>query len=357
MYFCAATFYMSELEVSYLRSIFKDCKESSLHGRWITLDHIQRTFDAYDEKIIFCSKIGESEINRSIYEFTLGTGAKKILIWSQMHGNESTGTKAIFDLLNFLNSNADPIAKGILSHCTLKIIPILNPDGAVAYTRLNANKVDLNRDAVKRVAKESKLLRERLDSFEPDFCFNMHDQRTIFGVTGTNKPATISFLAPSEEETRQVTKGRKKTMNVIIAMNEILQEMIPGQVGRYTDEFYPTATGDNFQKLGYSTILIESGHYPEDYEREITREYTFYSILKGIHHISSSDTFDSYQAYFDIPDNEQNFRDLIHRYENKKDQAFQYEETLDSGEVKFIPIKVKGDISKLSFHKEIVFVG
>lgn len=348
---------MRNLEVSYLRSIFKDHKETLLHGRWITLEHIQKTFQKYDHSIISYSKIGESERNRSIYEFSMGTGSKKILIWSQMHGNESTGTKAVFDLLTFLEHGKDEIVEEILSKCTIKIIPILNPDGAVAYTRSNANKVDLNRDAVKRVAKESQLLRERLDSFQPDFCFNLHDQRTIFGVTGTNKPATISFLAPSEEETRKVTEGRKKTMNVIVAMNQVLQEMIPGQVGRYTDEFYPTATGDNFQKLGYSTILIESGHYPEDYEREITREYTFYAMLQGIYHIVSSGSYDEYNPYFDIPDNQQNFRDLIHRYKKKKDQAFQYEESLENEEVKLIPIKVKGDISKLSFHKEIVFDG
>jgi hypothetical protein len=320
------------------------------------VDHIKPIFRKFENSVFQFEKIGMSERNLPIYEFTAGHGPKKVFIWSQMHGNESTGTKALFDLFNFLNQENDAVATEILSNCTLKIIPILNPDGAEVYSRLNANKVDLNRDAVKRVAKESQLLRKHLDNFDPEFCFNLHDQRTIFGVSGTDKPATISFLAPSEEVTRKVTKGRRKTMNVIVAMNQLLQEMIPNQVGRYTDEFYPTATGDNFQKLGYSTILIESGHFPNDYQREITREYTFYSILKGIHHIALSDSFEEYQPYFDIPDNSKNFRDLIHRHKKKRDQAFQYEETLEDGVVKFIPIRVNGDISTLSFHKEIVFV-
>ena len=38
------------------------------------------------------------------------------------------------------------IPKQILSACTLFVIPILNPDGAERYTRINANGVDLNRD-------------------------------------------------------------------------------------------------------------------------------------------------------------------------------------------------------------------
>ena len=43
-------------------------------------------------------------------------------------------------------------------------------------------------------------------------------------------------------------------------------------------------------------------------------------------------------------------------FSRRKDQAFQYEESLENGTVKFIPIKVKGDLSGLFFHKEIVFV-
>lgn len=62
---------------------------------------------------------------------------------------------------------------------------MLNPDGAEAYTRVNGNNIDLNRDAVARKAKESKLLRTALEAFKPQFCFNLHDQRTIFNVEST----------------------------------------------------------------------------------------------------------------------------------------------------------------------------
>ena len=60
-------------------------------------------------------------------------------------------------------------------------------------------------------------------------------------------------------------------MTVIAAMNDLLQQFIPGQIGRYTDEFYPTATGDNFQKMGHNTILIESGHAKGDYKRNASQ--------------------------------------------------------------------------------------
>jgi hypothetical protein len=274
-----------------------------------------------------------------------------------MHGNESTGTKALFDLFNcFLNANENQFST-ILKECTLVFIPMLNPDGALAYTRVNANKIDLNRDAVGRIAKESKLLRKILDEFNPQFCFNLHDQRTIFGVEGTKNPATISFLAPSEEETRAITKGRKQTMNVIVAMNTMLQNIIPNFVGRYTDEFYPTATGDNFQKLGYNCVLIESGHYPNDYNREESRKFTFYSILQGLYHIAKSSSFNDFEAYFNIPNNKQLFFDVIHRYsDSKKDKAYQYQDKILGNQLvsKLIVID-ENDLKFKTGHNEIVF--
>lgn len=337
-----------------ISQLFQDSKELSLSGRWITLKDIDSLFLQITTGKV--KTIGFSEENRPIRSITLGNGALRILIWTQMHGNESTGTKAVFDLINFLESDHTH-AKGILNSCTIQIIPMLNPDGAQRYTRENAQDIDLNRDAVDQSALESKVLRSQLDTFQPDFCFNMHDQRTIFGVEGTANPATISFLAPSEEVTRSITPGRIKTMNVIIAMNELLQNMIPNHIGRYTDEFYPTATGDTFQKLGYSTILIESGHYYNDYEREESRKFTFCALLQGIAYCSSNKDFSKYRAYFDIPNNNKAFLDIIQRNENEDAIAFQYEEKIVDGKFTLIPKKIEEIPSEVKFfHNENDFV-
>ena len=337
--------------------IAKEYKHTNVHGRYVTIDKLEDfLFKLNDSSKIFIKNIGKSEENRNIYQVKMGKGDKKILIWTKMHGNESTGTKSVIDFINFINTSKNKIANQILSNCTIKIIPILNPDGAEYYTRFNANAIDLNRDAIDRKAKESSLLRKVLKDFTPDFCFNLHDQRTIFGVEGTTNPATLSYLAPSEDITRKVTKTRKVTMNIIIAMNTLLQQIIPGHVGRYTDTFYPTATGDNFQKLGFPTVLIESGHYKDDYQREKVREFTFISLLQGIFHISSTNNFKEFNSYFDIPENNDCYRDLLHKFSNKPNEAFQYEEILENSDIKFIPKRVNINISSHFFHKEIDFV-
>lgn len=346
---------MNTIEINYLENLFLAQKESSLHGKWITYNDIENLFSKYEAKFNV-TQIGLSEEKRPIMQLKIGNGAKKILFWSQMHGNESTGTKGLFDFFNCIEAVSDTIFNKILKECTLVFIPMLNPDGSQVYTRVNANNIDLNRDAAERAAKESKILRAVLEAFTPHFCFNLHDQRSIFGVEGTKNPATISFLAPSEEVTRSLTKGRKETMNVIVAMNKMLQNVIPNFVGRYSDEFYPTATGDNFQKLGYNTILIESGHYPQDYHREESRKYTFFSILQGVYHIANTSNFDKYKDYFTIPNNDKIFFDVIHRYPNSSnDVSFQYEEKIIDG--KFVSKLNKTDENRLNLkigHSEIV---
>lgn len=346
---------MKTLDTSFLETAYKQCKEETLFGKWVTFTNIEPLYKILPKN---CSSeiIGFSENNIPIYKIELGTGEKRILVWSQMHGNEATGTKVIFDFINFIKQNATKeIVKSILENCKIIIIPMLNPDGALAYTRSNAGNIDLNRDAVDLKAVESKLLRKVLDEFNPKFCFNLHDQRTIFGVEGTQNPASISFLAPSEEETRKITKGRKATMNVIIAMNVLLQQIIPNCIGRYTDEFYPTATGDNFQKLGHNTILIEAGHYKDDYTREKVRKFNFYALLQGLHYIAVNNNFSEYASYFDIPNNVKNFFDVIHRYKSK-DIAYQFKEEIVENLLIFKLEKEKeGNLEDYLAHHEIIF--
>ena len=178
-----------------LEQLFHQIKEPSLQGRYITLDSIASLLNKLNTNNEL-EIIGKSVLDKPIYKYQIGTGNIKILFWSQMHGNESTTTKALFDFLNLLKSDSD-VARKLLNSFTFCCIPMLNPDGAKLYTRVNANKVDLNRDSQNLSQPESRVLRATFENFKPDFCYNLHDQRTIFGVGSTRKPATISFLAPA----------------------------------------------------------------------------------------------------------------------------------------------------------------
>ncbi|MEG3659694.1 M14 metallopeptidase family protein [Arenibacter palladensis] len=317
-------------------------KEETIKGRYVTDKDIDPFLNSIAKDFILQTQ-GLSVEERPIKSIVLGKGKLKILMWSQMHGNESTTTKAVLDLINFLKSDSD-LATTILKNCTLKIVPILNPDGAMAYTRVNANGVDLNRDAQDRTQPESIVLRKIYEDFKPNYCFNLHDQRTIFNVGNTPKPATVSFLAPAHDPERSISKTRGISMQLIVAMNQELQKFIPGQVGRYDDGFNSNCVGDTFQMLNIPTILFESGHFPGDYDREETRKYIFTAMLKAIEVISKG-TIDQYNmdSYFNIPDNNKLFFDVIikniHIFEPKHElgssAAIQFVETLINGKIEF----------------------
>ena len=138
---------------------------------------------------------------------------------------------------------------------------MVNPDGAELFQRRNNFEIDLNRDAVRQQTPEGKLLKEVFDSLKADFGFNLHDQSKYYNARLTDSPATISFLAPAYDYEKHINTTRGNAMKIIVQMNDIIQKYAPGQVGRYSDEFEPRAFGDNIQKWGTSTILIESGGY------------------------------------------------------------------------------------------------
>jgi hypothetical protein len=262
------------------KTIYNQYKAQNLKGRYITLEKVESVLK--DSNLNQCkSVLGFSVNQKPIPSYRLGCGSVKILIWSQMHGNESTTTKALVDFMLFLDSDSE-LASKWKSHFTFLIFPILNPDGAENYTRVNANEVDLNRDFINLSQPESKLLFETFVNFKPDFCFNLHDQRTIFGVGSTGKPATVSFLAPSFDESRGINEVRQKAINLISGITELLQMDLPNQIGRFDDGFNRNCVGDTFQQLGVPTVLFEAGHFQKDYAREETRKLYFgLSLLSG----------------------------------------------------------------------------
>ena len=143
---------------------------------------------------------------------------------------------------------------------------MLNPDGAFLYTRENANKVDLNRDAFNATQPEMQVLHSIYKSFQPDYCYNLHDQRTIFGTEGFNLPATVSFLSPAFNEEREYNDVRLKAIHIINKMNNALHQYIPNQVGRFDDSYNVNCTGDYFTTQNTPTILFEAGHNANDYD-------------------------------------------------------------------------------------------
>ncbi len=336
---------------------YLEYKDKRVSGRYVNNTHIAPFLNDIRNAAIVLS-VGESVEKRDIYSITLGRGNIKLLFWSQMHGNEATTTKALLDFIHFLNGGSE-LADTILSNCTLKMLPILNPDGAAAYTRVNANGVDLNRDAQELSQPESRVLRALYDSFQPDFCFNLHDQRTIYNVGHTNTPATLSFLAPAQDSERSISPSRKKSMQLIVAINKVLQQIIPRHIACYDDTFNANCVGDTFQMLQTPTLLFEAGHYPNDYEREQTRMHVFQALLAAAACLATNELeLHSSEDYALIPENQKLFFDIIIKNANllhkkyTKDLGILFVERLVNKNITFdIHIAKNGDVSNYFAHQ------
>ena len=294
------------LDICQIEELYVSFRQDGFDRKWLNFEGLENYFSKVNfEK----EQIGSSYLGLPIYKMSFGTGEKRALIWSQMHGNESSGTRAMFDVLNFLQTNHS-VAETILKEITFDFIPMLNPDGANINTRRNAIGIDPNRDFLVKQSTELNVLLNHIEKSKYDIFFNLHDQRTIFNVGQTKEPATLSFLAPSYNLEETVNEVRQKTMGIIQAMNNDLQQIIPGKIGRYTSEFYPMSTGDNFTKMGYPCVLFEAGHYPNDYQRNETRKYNALALISGLYAIATKEDF-AFDEYETIPQNGQKFLDVV----------------------------------------------
>ena len=141
-------------------------------------------------------------------------------------------------------------------------------------------------------------------------------------------------------------------------MASMLDSVIPGRVGRYDDAFNINCVGDTFQASGVPTILFEAGHYPNDYQREKTREFVFYAFLSFLGAITPNKDDISVSRYYDLPENEKDFRDILLRNVSLNgeivDIAIQYQEKLQDDAIELVPIvdDISENCDKMG-HKEI----
>jgi len=291
--------------------------EKSISKRRFHHEDIIPLIKKLDKQPLFdVNNIGSSYEGRDIYSVKIGRGKTKVMLWSQMHGNEPTATMALLDIFNFFqqNDSFSDLKKYLLDHLTLYFIPMLNPDGINRYQRRNALGIDMNRDAVSLQSPESQILKSFRDKINPEFGFNLHDQDNAHGAGNSGNPATISFLAPPIDYSKTVNNTREKAIQLIASLYPVLNTFIPGHIGRYSDDFEPRAFGENIQIAGTSTVLLESGGYKRDLEKQFVRKINFLAILSAAYFIASGDyQHADMDTYFNIPQNEKRMFDFIIR--------------------------------------------
>jgi hypothetical protein len=341
-------------------------KENLFTTKRIKHSDICKLINRLDNNKFLVSKQGESYCGRDINLITTGKGDKRIFMWSQMHGDESTATMAIFDIFNFLSGSDgfDSVRKKIFENATLYFLPMVNPDGAELWKRENYLDIDINRDAKRMQTPEGKILRDTFDMIQADFGFNLHDQNIRYTSGNTHKNAAISFLAPLFDQSGSINVTRGNAIKVISDLTRILNNYIPGHIARYEEEYEPRSFGDTFQELGTSIILVESGGWKNDNEKQFIRKMNFILLLSAIKGIIDNDyDSESYDLYNNLPFNKESLYDLVLRNLRIRgedrisviDMGINNNEEFDenSGQTKIISsIEEIGDLSNLFGNEE-----
>ena len=225
-------------------------------------------------------EVGRSALGRPIQLLTLGSGERKVFLWSQMHGDEPSATPALLDLTDYLLSHADhPDAQAILADLTLLVLPMVNPDGAELFRRRNAQDIDINRDALNLTTPEGRLLKALRDRYQPILGFNLHDQNSRTAVGDTGVLATNAVLAVSGDPQGTVTPGRLLAKRACSAVATTLAPFMPGGMARYDEDWSPRAFGDNITAWGTPVVLIESGGLPAGHPVTDLARLNFVALL------------------------------------------------------------------------------
>ncbi len=256
--------------------------------------------------------IGQSVEGRDLLHLTIGRGPTHVLLWSQMHGDEPSATPAIFDLLEWIRRErgTGPVQR-LEDRLTVHLVPMLNPDGAQRYTRRNAQGIDINRDALHLQTPEGRALKALRDRVQPVLGFNLHNQNGQTSAGSPPKPATISLLAVAHDAARSDSPRRTVAKQTAALVREALEPLIPGQVGRYSDEFEVRAFGDNLGRWGTAVVLIESGPLAgADADQALVR-LNFVALVTALDGLASGRTAaHSTAAYDTLPVNESNLLSL-----------------------------------------------
>ncbi len=257
---------------------------------------------------------GHSVQKRPIHLVRLGSGPKKVLLWSQMHGDEPTATGALLDVFNYLMMHrGDPFTQTILDNITIYAVPMLNPDGARHSSRRNAQGLDINRDARDRQTPEGRLLIELQDRLQPDFGFNLHNQNARRTVGNSGKLAAIALMAPPFDALEADNPVRLRAKQVAVVIYQALGPALSGHIAKYDADYMPQAFGDAMQNWGVSTVLIESGGWHTDAERYL-QKLNFIALLAAFSAIADDSYANADPAIYDaLPENGRSIYDLIIR--------------------------------------------
>ena len=172
--------------------VLAGCREPALYPQFVTVPHPSTAL------LVQHHIVGRSVRNRSIMTQVFGRGPDVILVIATIHGNEPAGTPLLRTLAQHLKDHPH-----LFTGRTIVLLPVANPDGMAANTRLNANGVDLNRNfaTANRINSasfgrsalsepEARVIKQLIRQYAPDRIVTIHQPLACIDYDGPARAIT-----------------------------------------------------------------------------------------------------------------------------------------------------------------------
>src|SRR5699024_9200121 len=147
-----------------------------IDGNWTSVaDGNQFLYDVAQETGTQIDVIGHSVQGREILALTYGTGDKKLLVTSGVHGTEPGSRETILMKARDMAYNINNKYTDYLSDHKVVIVPTLNPD-RMHDTYRNAHNIDINRVVYQLDSPEGIAFLRLLNEFRPDIHVDHHER-------------------------------------------------------------------------------------------------------------------------------------------------------------------------------------
>ncbi|WP_210366203.1 M14 family zinc carboxypeptidase [Bacillus sp. REN3] len=259
--------------------------------------------------------VGQSNRGREIYQARVGTGDKVVLIESEIHGNEKTGTEAILNILQYLGSSDSPEAKKIRSEITLVALPKMNPDASELDRRGNdLSWAEVVEDFPQLASLSGptwnyytdRILQDRDYFGKPGFDVNRDFNPDLDYVPkAEDMPGKSSepgwYITPEAQTVRDVYKSLKDEfgkVDVFIDLHHQGQYYVEG-----TDDLVTMSLSGEFVPDPRTPEGAKYSAYAGNYEGEFSKQLNLaaYNALQSIGASSPFNNITLYQRNLDLP--------------------------------------------------------
>lgn len=254
---------------------------------------------------------GKTNLGRDIYKVTVGHGDKVVLIESEIHGNEKTGTVALLNILQNLGSSNSKEAKKILDELTIVVIPMMNADGSELDRRAN------DMDWAEVVAKFPQLANVQPSwnyyNYPGSYNYDLNpgfDVNRDFNPDLNYVPKPEDFpgasnkygwyITPEAQTLRDVYKGLKEQFGKVDVFIDLHHQGFPYVEG--TDDRATMSISGKFVKHPNSPGGEKYAEYAENYNYDFSRQLNL-ALYNALHEKGNSvfTNISLYDQTIDLP--------------------------------------------------------